>query len=160
MDEDRSKDRFKNCELCGLWNVLFCGYETMKLHDCFANACFKPLLCRSSLPSLANTTRSCFTCSIRWRGFLEERHTSVFLVQMFIQAWSHVVENRSSTWCDEDPVQRMQAAANRPERVDPTYSNSDTLVYAVSVYPIHIDRSFPTFLSREPILKYYINVWP
>jgi len=51
----------------------------------------------------------------------------------------------------EDPVEKMLAAPNRPQKqtVDPATSNSETLVdSAVTVYQVNVDQGSPNYSLR------------
>jgi len=78
------------------------------------------------------------TCSIQCLGRLERHNTSIFLVLIFVPAWSHAAENRSNAcWrlCWEEPCMQYQFIRKK-QRVHPAVSNSGTLVDAsVTAYP-------------------------
>ena len=70
--------------------------------------------------------------------FLERHKGSVFLVLIFIPAWSHAFEKSDQVHVG-DPIQRIQyQIVRRKQTVYPAVSNSDILVdWVVSVYLNH-----------------------
>jgi len=133
------------------WNLLFCDHRAIKLTQnrvCFINPCISLLIPSSvtreyhpevleflHLPHLLP-----LTCGIHCLGFLERQNISVLYVLIFIPAWSHAAQNRSSTcwrpyWED---VQQYQIVCKK-QAIDLAASNSDALVDStVTVYPMHI----------------------
>jgi len=110
--------------MCGFWKLPFCHHRAIKLTQncvCFTNSCMNLLL---RIPSHANATPRCLnvstccsllpiTCRMHCIGFLERHNTTVFLVLIFIPAWSHTRENRSSAYwrpCSEDASSTKSSA--------------------------------------------------
>jgi len=160
--EDRNKDRFKNWKLCVLWKLPFRHHGAIKLTQicvCFNNPYINPSvpdfrLFVNTTPRYLNVSTCCnvfpLTCRIHCLGRLARHNTSIFLVLIFVPAWSHAAENRSNAcWspCWEDPRMQYQFF-RKTQTVHPAFLNSDTLVDAsVTVYPIHVDQGFPNFLG-------------
>ena len=105
IGEDRNKNWFKNWQLCGVWKLPFCDHRAIKLTQnwlYFTNPCinFHVQSLVNTTPRYLNFSTCCsvlsFICRIHRLGFLERRSTSVFLLLIFIPAWSHAAENRSS----------------------------------------------------------------
>jgi len=160
--EDRNKDRFKNWQLCDLWELPFRHHGAIKpTQTCvsFTNPCINPFVPTSVT---LNTTPRCLnvstcysvfllTCRIHCLGCLERHNTSIFLVLNFVPAWSHAAENRSNAcWrpCWEDLRMQYQFVRKK-QMVHLAIPTSDTLVDAfVTVYPIHIDQGSPNFWKR------------
>ena len=162
-DQNRNKDRFKNWQFCGFCKLSFREHRGIKLTQhclCFTNTWINLLV----LPSLINTIPTCMnvavcysvlplTCSIHCLGFLGRHNISTFLVLVFIPAWSHAAENRSSTcWgpCWEDV---NSTKSSEKITVDLAACNSDTFDEStVTVYPIHIGHA-EEWLQHTPLLE-------
>ena len=104
IGEARSKDRFKNWRLCGVWQLPFCDHRAVKLTRncvCFTNPCINlpvtPSVSHEYHPKileLFDLLQYIVTCSTHWLGFLERHNASVYLALILIPAWSRAVENR------------------------------------------------------------------
>ena len=139
--EDRNKDPFKNWKLCGLWKLPFRHQRALKLTEscvCFTNPCINPFVPTS-------VTREYYLKKLRRLNPLQiisahlqttlpwaSWETSIFLVLIFVPAWSPAAENRSNaSWrpCWEDPRVQYQFIRKK-QTVHPAVPNSDTLVDA------------------------------
>jgi len=88
----------------------------------------------NTTPRSSNVSTCCsvspLICRINCLGRLERHNTSIFLVLIFVPAWSCAAENRSNAcWrpCWEDPRMQYQFVSKK-QTVHPAVPNSYTLV--------------------------------
>jgi len=88
--------------------------------------------------------------TLPWR--LETQNTSIFLVLIFVPAWSHAVENRSKACgrpCWDDPRMQHQFVRKK-QTVYPAVSNSDTHVDMSDCLPNSYRPALSKHFGREP----------
>ena len=111
VGEDRNKNRCKNWQLCGVWNLPFCDHRPRKLTQtcvCFTNLSINLLVLPSVTPEswippqgtwtsplAADCSALPLTCSVHWLVFCGEVLPRC-LVLICVSAWSHAAENRWS----------------------------------------------------------------
>ena len=105
--DDPNKDGFK-AEICGVWKLSFCGHRAMMLtkHCVYSSS---PSINLFVLPSITRGREyhpkvlellqllQCNATHLQKTlpEFLGRHNTSVFLVLIFVLAWSHAAENQS-----------------------------------------------------------------
>jgi len=120
------------------------------------------------LPSLVNTTprnlnvSTCcsvlpLTCRIHCLGRPERHNTSIFLVLIFVPAWSHAAEEKNDQMCTEDPVEKIHACSTNSSAKSKrfflqfTTMTSSSVDVSVTVYPTQLDQGSPNFLGEDHI---------
>jgi len=129
IGKNRNKDRFKNWQLCNVWNLPFCDHWAINLtQNCVSST--NPYINLLAPPSVTGKQATPqvlelqllgysvlpLTCSMRCIGFAGRHNASVFLVLIFILARSHAAENRTSAcWilCWEDASSTKSSAKSK-----------------------------------------------